>query len=73
LQDLELVLDESLDRRIGEIDLVDLLAIGAALQLPHDHQALALVGGLFQVVVEIEETLQEPRLGIETVIVQLER
>ena len=64
------LLDDSLDLGPGEIDQVHLLAIGAAAQLPHDGEALALRGGRFEVVAELEQALEKPGLVIEAVVAQ---
>ena len=53
-----------------EVALVHLPAIGAALLLPDHREALAGRGGLFQVFPHVQETLMEPGLAVQTVVVQ---
>ena len=72
LQDLEALLDESLDLGLGEIDQVGFLAIGTAAQLPHDGERLFFSLAAVEIVGQLEEALEEPGLGIEAVVGQLQ-
>ena len=55
-RDLEARLDVIGDLGLGEIDQMRFLAIGAATQLPHDGEALALGTRRFPVVAEVEDS-----------------
>jgi hypothetical protein len=44
------------------------LAVGAASELPHDHEALALFARTLKVIAQVEKALQEPRLLVETIV-----
>ena len=70
LQHLEIRLDVVGYVASCEIDEMRLLAIGAALELPHDDETLALPVRGFQIVGEFEEAFQEPRLLVEPVVSQ---
>src|ERR1039458_3911919 len=70
LQHLEIRLDVVGDVAAREIDEMRLLAIGAAFQLPHDREALALPVRGFEIVGEFEEAFQEPGLHVEPVVGQ---
>src|SRR5664280_2871633 len=70
LQHLEIRLDVGGYVAAREIDEMRLLAIGAAFQLPHDREALALLVRGFEIVGEFEEAFQEPWLLVEPVVGQ---
>src|SRR5262249_52947152 len=70
LQDLEALPNVVCDLRLGEIDEMRLLAIGAAAQLPHDGEALALLGAGREIVGQLEEAFEKPGLALDAVVGQ---
>src|ERR1019366_8483969 len=70
LQHLEIRLDVVGYVAAREIDEMRLLAIGAAFELPHDDEALALFVRGFEIVGEFEEAFQEPGLLVQPVVGQ---
>src|SRR6185436_15616237 len=70
LENFEIRLDVILDVRAREIDQMRFPAIGATTQLPHDGEALACIGRALQIVRELKEALQKPRLAVEAVVGQ---
>ena len=69
-ENFEIRLDVVLDVWAREIDQMRFLAIGATAQLPHDGEALARVGRALQIVRELKEALQKPRLAVKAVVGQ---
>jgi hypothetical protein len=58
--DVEFLLDEVAIGRLGEVFLDHPCAIGAAVHLEQQDQMLAQLGGLVDVLIDVEETLLEP-------------
>src|SRR5690606_16520082 len=70
MQDVEIGLDVAFDRGIGEMHLMHAPATRAALQAPHDGEALAVAGRALEILADVEETVEIPVEVIEPVLAE---
>src|SRR4029077_15026613 len=68
LQDFKVRLHIVRYSRLREIDKMRFLAIRTASEFPHDHKALALLAGSFEIVTKIKKAFQKPGLLVEAVV-----